>query len=908
MPTLSVNYKGQSHALSFPDRSSPTIAELQAQIERVVGVQPDAQRLFQKRRRVDCSDVSRLLLDIEDMKATQSAVQQEMKIRESRRVVDISKRNQGIQARDTVSTSYRFHAIEPLKNFADKDKAQEILEKLANDRGILAMERWGLAEMPPDGKVGVDPVCVLGLNQNKGQKILLRLRTDDLLGFRKFLSIKKVLFHELSHNVHSEHDNKFYQLMRQSAVLPRFYTKMTQLIQALQVDIDWLEVPPVAQTPPTEAEKDPTTEDIEMEETEAAKPKLIRRSNLTCLKQPLHERTADEEVAALAMSDREKRIHDAVRHLQAHYSSEAISKAVSLLHKIISNIITHPSDISKCLEFLLALGFEDQSDKFVLVREDPALLWIGRSTLEVLLPVLRPLSSPSSKSVANVWERLLQTFSVPAPVANRFLPKLKAGPLLLEVGQPPEWKPFEVVLAGASPADLGLYYYPHKDATTPMGCIRLQSAHIDSLEEVLMVVTKDKTWFLCADHVRDASDWSDAICSAIERVSTDGVQEQRRRLDSCVSAVTLCELQSRDAKARVDEFLEVFVRSTREDLCLQAAKGALSWSCMRSLTWKVWLEYIPSDVPLASGQVSLVTSDNAMKKSTSTDNLLYSIYKDVRRTRGEMPFFRDPFVQCLMIRVLDGELLATLVYLLHIEQWPMEDDDIEEVTAGEYDVESDGRLSGSYFFPGTKVQDISTEEDPSYVYVESFINIQNDDSFSTATRSGSTTSAVVTLPVKSLRELTASEFIEHDAYLLLEDMMLRMAGTIVPTSRFLMNRIHHHILSRCDPPTARHLANLGVEPQIFLLRWVWQIWDAIFSLTPSDFSFINLLCVAVVREFRDEILAAEDATNVLLSLRDISNRIEPARLVDNARELYDALLIALQSKPHGISLSAVNRS
>lgn len=80
--------------------------------------------------------------------------------------------------------------------------------------------------MFPDGKVGVDPVCVLGLNQNKGQKILLRLRTDDLLGFRKYLrcgaaggpddemadwtdpsscvdgcSIKKVLFHELSHNV-----------------------------------------------------------------------------------------------------------------------------------------------------------------------------------------------------------------------------------------------------------------------------------------------------------------------------------------------------------------------------------------------------------------------------------------------------------------------------------------------------------------------------------------------------------------------------------------------------------------------------------------------------------------------------------------------------------------------------------
>ena len=55
---------------------------------------------------------------------------------------------------------------------------------------VLCVGRWSvgvLAEMPADGKVGVDPVCVLGMNQNKGQKILLRLRTDDLLGFRKYL-------------------------------------------------------------------------------------------------------------------------------------------------------------------------------------------------------------------------------------------------------------------------------------------------------------------------------------------------------------------------------------------------------------------------------------------------------------------------------------------------------------------------------------------------------------------------------------------------------------------------------------------------------------------------------------------------------------------------------------------------
>lgn len=179
--------------------------------------------------------------------------------------------------------------------------------------------------------------------------------------------------------------------------------------------------------------------------------------------------------------------------------------------------------------------------------------------------------------------------------------------------------------------------------------------------------------------------------------------------------------------------------------------------------------------------------------------------------------------------------------------------------------------------------------------------------------------------------MASSAFLEHDAFLLLEEVMVRMAGaycpelparhapstTPRPSSNGLgaecassplydqMNSIHTHILGRCDPPLARHLSSLGVEPQMFALRWVrvlmsrefamahvWHVWDAIFALTACDFSFINLLCVAAVREFRVEILAAEDATSALPCFRDISDRVDADRLVDNALELYDALLIA----------------
>jgi hypothetical protein len=37
-----------------------------------------------------------------------------------------------------------------------------------------------LSEMPPEGKVGISPKCILGVNINSGQEISLRLRTDDL--------------------------------------------------------------------------------------------------------------------------------------------------------------------------------------------------------------------------------------------------------------------------------------------------------------------------------------------------------------------------------------------------------------------------------------------------------------------------------------------------------------------------------------------------------------------------------------------------------------------------------------------------------------------------------------------------------------------------------------------------------
>ncbi|PON48496.1 WLM domain containing protein [Parasponia andersonii] len=102
-----------------------------------------------------------------------------------------------------------------------RSEALKRMHMLAADPGIVAIMnkyRWRvgiMTEMAPVGYVGVSPKCILGFNKNHGEEISLRLRTDDLKGFRKYESIKKTLLHELAHMVYSEHDANFFALNKQ---------------------------------------------------------------------------------------------------------------------------------------------------------------------------------------------------------------------------------------------------------------------------------------------------------------------------------------------------------------------------------------------------------------------------------------------------------------------------------------------------------------------------------------------------------------------------------------------------------------------------------------------------------------------------------------------------------------------
>lgn len=115
---------------------------------------------------------------------------------------------------------YTFHAIEPLQYLPNPEKSKRYLERLASDPGIKASMRKHkfsvglLTEMNP-AEHTTHESKTLGLNRNRGEVIELRLRTDSYDGYRDYKVIRKTLCHELSHNIHSDHDRKFWDLTKQ---------------------------------------------------------------------------------------------------------------------------------------------------------------------------------------------------------------------------------------------------------------------------------------------------------------------------------------------------------------------------------------------------------------------------------------------------------------------------------------------------------------------------------------------------------------------------------------------------------------------------------------------------------------------------------------------------------------------
>lgn len=103
-------------------------------------------------------------------------------------------------------------SIASLKRYANRDAALDMLHELAV-KVAPVIHHYGfkvgaLCEMFPRNPL------LLGLNVNRGQKILVRLRhPHNDAEFLPMGDLVGTLLHELAHNVHGAHDAQFYKLL-----------------------------------------------------------------------------------------------------------------------------------------------------------------------------------------------------------------------------------------------------------------------------------------------------------------------------------------------------------------------------------------------------------------------------------------------------------------------------------------------------------------------------------------------------------------------------------------------------------------------------------------------------------------------------------------------------------------------
>ncbi|KAK3902891.1 WLM domain-containing protein [Staphylotrichum tortipilum] len=101
-----------------------------------------------------------------------------------------------------------------LKQYPRQDEALHLLKRVASMvRPLMRARGWtvrSLSEMHPE------QANLLGLNVNRGEQILLRLREPyDRTAFLPFEKVVDTMLHELAHIVHGPHDAKFHALWDQ---------------------------------------------------------------------------------------------------------------------------------------------------------------------------------------------------------------------------------------------------------------------------------------------------------------------------------------------------------------------------------------------------------------------------------------------------------------------------------------------------------------------------------------------------------------------------------------------------------------------------------------------------------------------------------------------------------------------
>ncbi|KAJ3125156.1 hypothetical protein HK100_010950 [Physocladia obscura] len=227
---LIISHKGHSYSIDVTESTS--VFDIKKFLDQETGIPAENQKLLHKvLSSATNDDLIQVLLNKANIAPSDYSTQKILMIGSSAADVDMVKRKDNVleirKKRDETTKhkstkipekpyrQFTFGSVVPLQGFADIDQAKKMLIRLREDLGIIEVMRkhkWfveTLTELHPAEK------SILGFNKNMGQEISIRIRTDQLDGFRHYRTIVKVLLHELVHMVHSDHNEAFNTLNSQ---------------------------------------------------------------------------------------------------------------------------------------------------------------------------------------------------------------------------------------------------------------------------------------------------------------------------------------------------------------------------------------------------------------------------------------------------------------------------------------------------------------------------------------------------------------------------------------------------------------------------------------------------------------------------------------------------------------------
>ncbi|APA10520.1 hypothetical protein sscle_06g052900 [Sclerotinia sclerotiorum 1980 UF-70] len=183
---------------------------------------------------------------------------------------------------------------------------------------------------------------------------------------------------------------------------------------------------------------------------------------------------------------------------------------------------------------------------------------------------------------------------------------------------------------------------------------------------------------------------------------------------------------------------------------------------------------------------------------------------------------------------------------------------------------------------------------------------------------GDTTESETSSSDSIMKQCLDRRFIEHDAFTLLS-LVMRSAKSFYelgdPGQKTPQNgigtpqngaspiverskRIHEVYLARLDPQLAKHLTDIEILPQIFLIRWIrllfgrefpfddlLAVWDILFAEDP-ELDLVDLICVAMLLRIRWQLLESNYSLALMLLLK-YDCPPSPQTLVDDAIFLRD---------------------